>query len=78
MGRSPEAQGTIHSSFKDVTIFFSYHRNTENVSAGGRSLEAKGTIYSPFKDVPVPDMTFTEYVFSKLDQYKNSTCMVSF
>ena len=57
-----------------LSIFFSSQRNTDHIT---RSQESHGTIYSPFKDVPIPDMTFTEYVFSKLDQYKNLTCLVS-
>ena len=56
-------------------VFFSSQRNTDHIT---RSQESHGTIYSPFKDVLIPDMTFTEYVFSKLDQYKNLTCLVSF
>ena len=57
-----------------LSLFFSSQRNTDHIS---RSQESHGTIYSPFKDVPIPDITFTEYVFSKLDQNKNLTCLVS-
>ena len=34
-------------------------------------------IRSPHKDVTVAQMSFTEYMFSKLDEYKHLECMVS-
>ena len=34
-------------------------------------------IRSPHKDVVVPQMSFAEYMFSKLDEFKHLECMVS-
>ncbi|KAL3841512.1 hypothetical protein ACJMK2_019646 [Sinanodonta woodiana] len=33
-------------------------------------------IRSPYQDIDVPDVSFSEFVFSKLDEYKKVTCMV--
>ena len=33
-------------------------------------------IRSPYKDIHIPRMSFAEYMFSKLDEYKNVNCLV--
>ena len=34
-------------------------------------------IRSPYKDIYIPPVSFAEYMFSKLDEYKNINCLVS-
>ena len=34
-------------------------------------------IRSPYKDIHTPRVSFAEYMFSKLDEYKNINCLVS-
>ena len=34
-------------------------------------------IRSPYKDIYIPPVSFAEYMFSRLDEYKNINCLVS-
>ena len=48
--------------------------NTQNLvwEENGQTL-----IRSPYDDVEIPEVSFAEYIFSKLDKHKNLTCIVS-
>ena len=86
--RSKRLSNPLANSFSNVQPILSRNVNAArwNILLCKRNFNTQNLVWeengqtlirSPYDDVEIPEVSFAEYMFSKLDKHKNLTCIVS-